>query len=115
MGLHDALRHALIAYAAVILSFVGAVHWGIALNATVGVGRSPWQDYTWSVIPALLAWTALLLPPTLALALLVVTFLVQLVMDFVLSRHTPVPSWYLKLRVFLTTGVVLSLAVAVLN
>ena len=38
-------------YGAVILSFVGAVHWGLAMAG----GRRPvW--FVWSVMPALYAW-----------------------------------------------------------
>ena len=38
-------------YGAVILSFVGAVHWGLAMTGS----RSPaW--FVWSVVPALYAW-----------------------------------------------------------
>ncbi|MEZ5476701.1 MAG: DUF3429 domain-containing protein [Thiolinea sp.] len=53
-------------YAAVILSFLGAVHWGVVL------GQQDWLKETeirrmlnYSVVPALLAWLALLLPVNL--------------------------------------------------
>src|SRR3990167_1949564 len=53
---------ALIAYGAVILSFVGALHWGIAMTAPQMPVRQRTIHYVWSVIPALLAWPAPLMP-----------------------------------------------------
>lgn len=53
----------LLGYAAIILSFVGAVHWGFALAKD---GNFPPESanrfYTYSVIPAVLAWDILFLP-----------------------------------------------------
>jgi glutaredoxin len=53
---------ALLAYGAVILSFVGAVHWGFALRD----GRRQARALVTSVIPSLAAWASLLLPTALA-------------------------------------------------
>ena len=50
----------LAAYAATILSFVGAVHWGIGVAAPDLPGRRTWLIA--SVLPALVAWVALALP-----------------------------------------------------
>ena len=44
------------AYGAVILSFLGAVHWGLAMQDD----RSPYW-YVWSITPALLGFASLLL------------------------------------------------------
>lgn len=49
---------ALIAYGAVILSFLGAVHWGLALEEETGLGRN--ARYGLGVVPALIGWVALL-------------------------------------------------------
>ena len=49
---------AMLGYGAVILSFIGALHWGVAMCAT---GLDPAQRrraFLWSVAPALLAWLA---------------------------------------------------------
>mmetsp|Transcript_13760 Transcript_13760/g.38802 ORF Transcript_13760/g.38802 Transcript_13760/m.38802 type:complete len:188 (-) Transcript_13760:1476-2039(-) len=52
-------------YAATIVSFLGAVHWGTAL-AQPPVGGSPARfvslRYLWGVSPSLLAWGSLALP-----------------------------------------------------
>ncbi|MCY7314359.1 MAG: DUF3429 domain-containing protein [Rubrivivax sp.] len=56
---------ALSAYAALILSFLGGIHWGLAMRqpaaATAGL--------VWGVVPSLLAWPALLMPAFSALVI----------------------------------------------
>jgi hypothetical protein len=50
-------------YGAVILSFVGAQHWGLAM-ALPGLDEAErTHRFVWSVGPCLLAWPALVLPP----------------------------------------------------
>jgi Protein of unknown function (DUF3429) len=59
---HDAALRALIAYGAVIVSFLGGIHWGSPTSAAHDGAR------LWGVVPSLLAWPLLLLPsPRLAL------------------------------------------------
>lgn len=57
---------ALSAYAALIASFLGGMHWGLAMRA----GDPPPSAFAWAVLPALLAWPALLMPPGAGLAVL---------------------------------------------
>ncbi len=95
--------YALIAYGAVILSFVGAVHWGIALiRADLGDQRRN-ATWVWSVVPALLAWVALLVTPVAAAVVLVVGFAAQFLQDRRLSSQSSLPPWYLPLRLRLTS------------
>lgn len=51
------LVFALLAYGATIVSFLGAIHWGLAMRdrADPSVAR-----FVWGVVPSLLAWVALL-------------------------------------------------------
>ena len=42
-----------LAYGAVILTFVGAVHWGYAMRDE----EIRWGRMTWSVTPSLVAWS----------------------------------------------------------
>ncbi|WP_236871935.1 DUF3429 domain-containing protein [Burkholderia pseudomultivorans] len=56
---NDDYVHALLNYAACIASFVGAVHWGVALRASESPPRQRIL-YGWSVIPALMAWAVLM-------------------------------------------------------
>jgi hypothetical protein len=80
-------------YGAVILAFVGAIHWGRALDT--GDGRL----MTLSVIPSLLGWSCLLLPPTLGLPLLAAVFALVLLFDRREYRAVP---WFRQLRLRLT-------------
>lgn len=113
-GSHQALTaHALLAYGAVILSFVGALHWGIAmtwqhLHGKQGGG----QFYIGSVVPALLAWVALLLPSAVAVAILLAGLWGHYVQDRRLARRVSLPDWYLALRLTLTTAASLALILA---
>ncbi len=50
---------ALLAYGAVIASFMGAIHWGLAMRGSLM--RQP-NPFVWGVFPSLMAWLALLLP-----------------------------------------------------
>jgi hypothetical protein len=57
----------LLAYAATIVSFLGGIHWGLAFAAPDGPATA---RLAWGVVPALIAWPALLLPAPAGLALL---------------------------------------------
>ena len=100
------------AYAAIILSFVGALHWGVAMVHTQM--REPDRSVfmAWSVVPALAAWVALLLPPQTGLLLMAATFAVHFGADRQLGQRFALPAWYLRLRASLTAVVVLCLVVA---
>ena len=62
---------ALIMYGAIILSFVGALHWAFAMTLPTLDNRQRNERLIWSVMPAVLGWRALLMPPLTAAALLV--------------------------------------------
>lgn len=100
------------AYAAVILSFIGAIHWGAALREN-DAGRL-WWAMGWSVIPALVAWVALLLPPPPGVALLLLGFGVQYGMDRRAVATGWLPAWYGRLRRMLSSGAVACLALALM-
>ncbi len=97
----------LLAYAAVILSFVGAVHWGVALGT--GAARAD-ARYVSSVLPALAAWCFVLLPQSYALPLLAIAFVVWWWWERTLPEAS-LPRWYLQLRNHLTLVVALSLSI----
>ena len=50
---------ALVAYGATIASFLGAIHWGLAMRVQVAPRPGP---FVWGVFPSLVAWVALLMP-----------------------------------------------------
>jgi hypothetical protein len=100
------------AYAAVILSFVGALHWGIALVHAQMREAERTLYMAWSVVPALAGWVSLLLPVKTGLLLMAATFAVHFAADFQLVQRFTVPPWYLRLRGGLTAVVVLCLLLA---
>eukprot|EP00850_Spirogloea_muscicola_P002998 SM000011S19176 [mRNA] locus=s11:1289294:1292080:- [translate_table: standard] len=101
------------AYGATILSFLGGPHWGFAManypaththsiaSATAGVTANI-ARYTWGIIPALLAWYALLQPPLERFVILIGSLGLAFGVDAVFARLKLVPAWYLPLRVPLT-------------
>jgi hypothetical protein len=101
---------ALYGYGAVILSFVGALHWAFAMTAAGLDERQRVRSLIWSVVPALIAWPALLLAPAAAAVLLVGGFTVHYRVDRNLARRAALPPWYLALRLRLTVVASLSLA-----
>jgi hypothetical protein len=96
-------------YGAVILSFIGALHWGAALAAPEVSARTTAIALVWSVVPSLAGWSALVIGPVWGLQLLAVTFVVALAVDWVLYRQYAFASWFLGLRALLTAVAVVSL------
>jgi hypothetical protein len=103
----------LISYGAVILSFVGAVHWGFALRDTAhplpGTEMSPAmlgyerQLLLFGVAPALIGWVALLAmlhfaAPGLAVFLLLAGFFLTVVVETIGRGRGVVAGNYLVLR-----------------
>lgn len=96
-------------YGAVILSFIGALHWGAALAAPEVSARTTAIALVWSVLPSLVGWSALVIGPGWGLQLLAGTFVVALAVDWVLYRQYAFASWFLGLRALLTAVAVVSL------
>lgn len=99
----------LAAYAAVVLSFLGAVHWGLAMRAH----PAPARAMVCSVVPALVAWLALSLPPGAALVVIAVGFAGVYGLDLRAAATGHAPRWYPRLRTPLTVVVLACLAGAV--
>ena len=96
--------------AAPIFGFFGGLPLGGAPRENEA-GRL-WRAMGWSVIPALVAWVALLLPPPSGVALLLLGFGAQYGMDRRAVAAGWLPGWYGRLRRALTSGVVACLALA---
>jgi hypothetical protein len=97
-----AVTQGILAYGAVILSFVGALHWGFAIGIP-GLDRTVRdRSFIWSVMPALLAWLCLLLPPFAACLGLIAGFALHYGCDRRLPYLAQLPAWYLPLRLRLT-------------
>lgn len=94
---------ALYAYGAIILGFVGALHWGLAMSLPGLSERQRSALYIWSVVPALIAWPALLFSPILAAPLLIIGFIAHYLQDRRLARQATLAGWYLPLRLRLSS------------
>jgi Protein of unknown function (DUF3429) len=97
---------ALVGYGAVIASFLGGVHWGLA--ALVPAQHARWHTL-WGVVPSLLGWVAVLLPATAGLVLLALLLATCYLVD---RRSYPRAGWaaWLPMRLQLTAVAVLSCA-----
>ena len=101
----DLLRY----YAAVIASFLGAVHWGAAAQSDNGLREARLR---WGVMPALLAWSLLLVPAVAAFVGFAALFALILFVD---CRYLPLlDDAYRRLRVRLSLVVIATLALAAL-
>jgi len=74
---HPYAALALAAYAAVIVSFLGGIHWGIAFRSATPAPAL----FAWGVVPSLVAWVAALMPPSASLVLLGAMLLVCYAVD----------------------------------
>ena len=102
--------HALLAYGAVILSFLGGVHWGLAIGSRSNADHRELQKrLIVSVIPSLAAWVALLFPERTGLLILAAAITAMLWVDIRATRADHAPQWYPKLRIPLTCVVVAAL------
>lgn len=107
------VREVLVAYGACILSFLGGIHWGLAIAATAPVHESIlWRRLAVSVSPSLAAWAALLLPATASLFLLAASFASMLWLDIGMTRRGEAPAWFVHLRVPLSLAVISCLLIA---
>ena len=96
-----------IAYGAIILTFIGGVHWGLAMK---DIDAST-QLYTVGIVPSIVALCAVLAPPVAGIPVLIAGFIALLGYDLWVVRRAFAPRWYARLRVPLTLSVVTCLAV----
>ena len=110
----------LMAYGAVVLAFLGGVHWGIVLQEpaiTPETDRIERARLLLGVVPPLIAWLALVVPYVapvdLALAVLIAGYIAAIVIEDQGRRRGLVPRGYMVLRWALSV-VVVALLVTVL-
>ena len=104
----DMLVLMLIGYGAVILSFLGGIRWGIAIEA----GASA-TTLLLSVIPSLLGWLTLVMEPRVAVITLIIALSAQYVWDRASVASGAFPAWFAPIRTGITVAVVFALALAV--
>jgi hypothetical protein len=106
---------ALRGYGAIILSFLGAVHWGLEVGRVSSEQtdyKAMWRTLGWGVTPALIAWVTLLMPRELGTILLTAGFTAQHWADERAFNTGRLRFWYIRLRRLLTAGVILCLFLA---
>jgi Protein of unknown function (DUF3429) len=120
-----AARAAMLGYGAVILSFVGALHWSFAMTLPELTMAKRDESFIWSIVPALVAWISLVATAIyawnsslhalgVASGLLIAGFAAHFVQDRRLAAVARVPTWYLPLRLRLTWVASLCVALAAL-
>ena len=100
-----------LAYAILILAFLGGVHWGAAMTANLSAQQTR-RALQWSVLPALAGWIATMIGG-FGFALLIVGFIAAYQVDRHLYAWYGVPGWMLGLRYKLTCVVVAALVLTV--
>ena len=105
-------HYTLVTYAALILSFMGAIHWGLAM-AENNSKRN--LQLALSVLPTLLGWLALLLPLLQGYVVLITCFIFLYLADRQAIKAYSLAEWYLPLRAVLTAIVVICLCTASLS
>ena len=107
---------ALAAYAALIVSFLGGIHWGIgwlagrqALKAGTAASAHHAQrnHFLWGIVPSLLAWPGVLMPPFAGLAWLGFLLILCYLADRTLYTRAGLQAW-LTLRFRLSAVAALS-------
>jgi len=102
-----------IAYGAVILSFLGGIRWALAM--LFPEDPQLLKRLTFSVVPSLVGWIALLIPPVWGLIVLIVSFWVQAASDSRASRMHEAPRWYGGYRIRLSILVIGALVLSVVG
>ena len=103
---------ALLAYAATILSFLGGVHWGLAIAASTLTTSQRTFHLALSVAPQLLGWSALLAPLPYGFALTAIGLLSVLVIDARAARKDFAPRWFMALSWPLSSAAATALLIA---
>lgn len=105
-------QHLLLTYGAIILSFVGALHWSFAMLLPGLSVNQQRVSFIWSVVPSLAAWISLFISPFQGFILLTVFFGIALLRDKQLSNYADLPNWYIPLRINLTVVAMICLLIA---
>lgn len=76
-------------YAGLIVSFLGGIHWGVAMRAPA----APHALLVWGVLPSLVAWVAVMMPPSAGLVVHGVMLLVCYAVDRQLYPRHGLAGW----------------------
>ena len=98
----------LVGYAAISLTFAGAIHWGRVLGRFHQSNQFPTQLF--GVLAAFIGWTGLMLPREMALPMLAAGLMFLWGTEQMLFNDE-LPRWYTQLRTQLTAGAVLAMLI----
>lgn len=101
------------AYGIAILSFLGGIHWGVALTSPELTASQTKRALYWGIVPSMIAWCSKI-NFGLGFFVLIFGFIVSYQIDKRLYLSYQMPAWFLVLRRYLTIVVVGSLALTVL-
>ena len=99
-------------YGSIILTFLGAVYWGIILNDS-HKNLIPYKVKTyiicWSIIPSLWSSLILIFNHDITIIMLAICYIIVQFVDEFVIKYFKFPIWYLFLRRLLTIIVILIL------
>ncbi len=98
--LRFALPIMVLAYGALIASFLGGVRWGAAMQNNRADSQP--RHLVMAIMPSLVSLVAFLLPLPQAFGLLIILFTAQAVLDVTASDNGDLQAWYKPLRLWLS-------------
>jgi Protein of unknown function (DUF3429) len=110
------LANGITTYAAVIISFLGGIQWGVGVATLDQQPKTARSLFFLSVIPSLLAWGMLFLQNTstrVIVALLLIGFV--WLIDALLNLQRVIPAWFFQLRSRISPVVMAALLVALIS
>ena len=99
-------------YGSIILTFLGAVYWGIIINDSYKnllCDKIKMYIILWSIIPSFWAILILIFNHNITIIILALCFIFVQIVDELVINYFKFPVWYLLLRRILTIVVVLIL------
>ena len=105
-----AVVFSLLAYSATIISFLGAIHWGLTMVENIPSK----QQLVWGVVPSLLAWISLMVQGEWGLLLVAAVLLMCLAIDAKIYPHFGLHHW-LGMRLTLSIIAIVSVVFPALD
>lgn len=96
-------------YGGVIITFLGAVHWGLAICQDQKTQQS-WHFF-WSVLPALAVVPALFVAPMIRPLFILLGLLICWGVDVYIGKKGLLPGWYVRMRHGLTAVAAISMLI----
>jgi len=99
-------------YGSIILTFLGAVYWGIILNdnhKNLIPEKVKIYIICWSILPSLWSCLILIFNSNITIVILAICYIIVQFVDEVVIKYFKFPIWYLFLRRLLTIIVILIL------